>query len=70
MTAGPAAGVRRYLQRWSAAEAVLLIAWGAMATGLLAEGLVRGGHLGILLLGAFAAWQMCHVWAVVHRRVA
>jgi hypothetical protein len=67
MTTGPAAGVRRYLARWSAAEAALLLAWAAMATGLLAVGLARGGHLGILLLAAFAAWQMAHVWIAVHR---
>jgi hypothetical protein len=58
--------MRRYLERWSAAEATLLLAWAAMAVGLLAVSLARG-HLGILLLGAFAAWQMCDVWHGVHR---
>jgi hypothetical protein len=64
--AGPAAGARRYVQRWSAAEAVLLAAWAVMATALLAVGL-RRGHVGIVLLGAFAAWQMSDVWIGVHR---
>jgi hypothetical protein len=67
MTIGPAADVRRHLERWSAAEAALLVAWAAMATGLLATGFARGGHVGILLLGGFAAWQMCHVWLGVYR---
>ena len=58
--------MRRYLQRWSAAEAALLIAWAAMAVGLLAVGFTRG-HVGVVLLGAFAAWQMCHVWVGVYR---
>ena len=54
------------MRRWSAAEAVLFAAWAAMATGLLATGFARA-HLGILLLGALAAWQMCHVWVGVYR---
>jgi hypothetical protein len=52
---------------WSAAEATLLFAWAAMATGLLAHGLARGS-LGPVLLGAFALWQMAHVWQGVQRR--
>jgi hypothetical protein len=58
--------MRRYCARWSAAEAVLLLAWAALATGLLGHALARGS-IGAALLGAFAAWQMCHVWAGVHR---
>jgi hypothetical protein len=54
------------MRRWSAAEAVLFAAWAAMATGLLATGFARA-HLGILLLGGLAAWQMCHVWVGVYR---
>jgi hypothetical protein len=58
--------VRRYLARWSGAEATLLVAWAALATGLLAHALARES-IGAGLLGVFAAWQMCHVWAGVHR---
>jgi hypothetical protein len=58
--------MRHYLSRWTTAEGVLFAAWAAMAVGLLAVGFSRG-HVGILLLGAFAAWQMCHVWVGVYR---
>jgi hypothetical protein len=54
------------MRRWSAAEGVLFAAWAAMAVGLLAVGFSRA-HAGIVLPGAFAAWQMCHVWAGVYR---
>jgi hypothetical protein len=58
--------MRSYCARWTAAEATLLVAWAALATGLLAHGLARDS-LGALLLGGFAVWQMCHVWETVHR---
>jgi hypothetical protein len=58
--------MRQYCARWSAAEATLVVAWAALATGLLAHGLARESF-GALLLGGFAAWQMCHVWEGVHR---
>jgi hypothetical protein len=58
--------MRRYCARWSAAEATLVVAWGALAAGLLGHALARES-IGAGLLGAFAAWQMCHLWAGVHR---
>jgi uncharacterized membrane protein len=58
--------MRGYSARWSAAEATLVVAWAALATGLLGHALARGS-LGALLLGGFAVWQMCHVWETVHR---
>jgi hypothetical protein len=58
--------MQRYFARWTAAEGVLFAAWAAMAVGLLATGFARG-HVGIVLLGAFAAWQMCDVWVGVYR---
>jgi hypothetical protein len=54
------------MRRWSAAEGVLFTAWAAMAVGLLAVGFSRA-HVGIVLLGAFAARQMCEVWREVYR---
>ena len=62
----PPLALRRYLARWSAAEAALVVAWAALAAGLLGHALARGS-VGAGLLGAFAAWQMCHVWNGVHR---
>jgi hypothetical protein len=58
--------MRRYCASWSGAEAVLLLAWAALATGLLGHALAHDS-IGAGLLGVFAAWQMCHVWAGVHR---
>ena len=52
---------------WSAAEVTMLVAWAAMATGLLAFGL-KNAALGPLLLSAFALWQMSAVWYDVQRR--
>jgi hypothetical protein len=58
--------MRSYCSCWSAAEAVLLVAWAALGTGLLGQALARGS-VGALLLGSFSLWQMCHVWRGVHR---
>jgi hypothetical protein len=58
--------MRRYRTSWSGAEAVLFLAWAALATGLLGHALAHDS-IGAGLLGAFAAWQMCHVWVGVHR---
>ena len=59
--------MRRYCARWTAAEAILAFAWGALATGLLADALSRES-IGSGLLSAFSAWQMSHVWSAVHGR--
>jgi Protein of unknown function (DUF3318) len=59
--------MRRYCARWTAAEAVLAVAWAAAAIGLLADALVRDS-LGSGAIAAFAAWQLSHVWSQVHRR--
>ena len=52
--------------RWSAAAVTLIVVWAAFATGLMAFALARDS-IGAGLLAAFATWQMCHVWSVVHR---
>jgi hypothetical protein len=54
------------VERWSGAEAALLVGWAAIATGLLSH---AWGHrsLGALALAIFATWQMCHVWEAMHR---
>ncbi len=57
---------RRWCSRWTGAEAALVVAWGAFASGLLAAALARSSA-GILALAAFCAWQMCDVWMDVHR---
>jgi hypothetical protein len=51
----------------SAAEATLLVAWAAMATGLLAYGF-KNASVGPLLLAVFALWQMSHVWQGTQQR--
>jgi hypothetical protein len=56
---------QRYRSRWSAAEAALVVAWAALAVGLLGHALARDS-VGALLLAAFAAWQMSTVWSAVH----
>jgi hypothetical protein len=56
---------RPWWSRWSGAEAVLALAWGAFASGLLAAALARDSP-GILVLAAFCAWQLCDVWTAVH----
>jgi hypothetical protein len=57
--------MRDYLARWTGAEAALAVAWAALATGLLADALVRDS-IGSAVLATFAAWQLSHVWASVH----
>ena len=55
---------RRWWSRWSGAEAALVLAWGAFATGLLAAALARHSA-GTLVLAVFCAWQLCDVWTAV-----
>jgi hypothetical protein len=57
--------MRDYLARWTGAEAALVVAWAALATGLLADALVRDS-IGSAVLATLAAWQLSHVWASVH----
>ena len=57
--------MRRYCSRWTAAEATLAVAWGVLAVVLMAYALARGS-VGSGGLAAFAAWQMSHVWNLVH----
>ena len=52
--------------RWSAAAVTMVLAWAALATGLMAFALARES-VGAGLIAAFATWQMCHAWAGVHR---
>jgi hypothetical protein len=59
--------MRRYCPRWTAAEATLAVAWGGLAVGLMAYALARSSA-GSGGLAAFAAWQMSHVWNLVHAR--
>ena len=55
--------MRRYCSRWTAAEATLAVAWGVLAVVLMAY---ARGSVGSGGLAAFAAWQMSHVWNLVH----
>jgi heme O synthase-like polyprenyltransferase len=59
--------MRRYCSCWTAAEATLAVAWGVLAVVLMAYALARGS-VGSGGLAAFAAWQMSHVWNLVHAR--
>jgi hypothetical protein len=58
--------LRGVVERWSAAEAALLVGWAAIATGLLSHAW-RHHSLGVLALAIFATWQLCHVWEGMQR---
>jgi hypothetical protein len=50
------------LGRWSAAEVALMLAWAALAVGLLGWAMARAS-LGAGLLGACALWMLCSAWS-------
>jgi hypothetical protein len=59
--------MRRWASLWTGGEAALAVAWAAGAVGLLAHALVSD-RVGSAVLAAFAVWQLCHVWNLVHAR--
>ena len=59
--------MRRWCSLWSGGEAALAVAWAAGAVGLLADAFVSD-RPGSALIAAFAIWQLCHIWDLVHAR--